>query len=249
MGDIGSLSSYPYYWKLCLVPQLLIGNINSPAQLKKGWTCHQAVFWHSDLEGSNNGKHSLLLLKPPTILLHPCPYTEIPTQAWNPMLASVIPVNSAVAKSQPEQPDNPEARVYGSMAEVWPYGLFPAGNMGKRVRVPCIYNYPPWVIRQLTINELATLWDVPMLLQEKLEELDKKYLLVQFLSSMLGKTFLLASDYLISSRIRVVVLNVTHRSEVWGAGHSDSTSLVNFSAINITIDVGWGGWSNFIGQW
>ena len=43
----------------------------------------------------------------------------------------------------------------------------------KRVRLPCVYNSPPWVIWQLNINELATLWDVPMLLQEKWEELDK----------------------------------------------------------------------------
>ena len=70
------------------------------------------------------------------------------------------------------------------------------------MRVPCVYNYPPWGILQLTINELARLWDVPLLLQEKLEELDEKSLLVQFLSSVSGKTLLLASDYLIISRIR-----------------------------------------------
>ena len=56
------------------------------------------------------------------------------------MLASVNPVTSAVPKIQPEQPDNPEARVYGSRDEVWPYGLFPAGHMGKGVRVPFVYN-------------------------------------------------------------------------------------------------------------
>ena len=94
-------------------------------------------------------------------------------QPWYNMLASVNPVTSAVPKSQLAQPDNPEAQVYGAMAEVWPYGLFPAVHMLKRVRVPCVYNYPPWVIRQLTINEVAMLWYVPLLLQEKLEELDK----------------------------------------------------------------------------
>ena len=82
------------------------------------------------------------------------------------------PVTSAVPKSQPSQPDNPEARVYVSKSKVWPYGLFPAGHMGKRMRVPFVYNSPPLIIRQLTINELATLWDVPIFLQEKLEELD-----------------------------------------------------------------------------
>ena len=70
------------------------------------------------------------------------------------------------------------------------------------MQVPCVYNFLPWGIRQLTINDLATLWDVPLLLKEKLEEFDKKILVVKFLSSVLGKTLLLASDYLISSRIQ-----------------------------------------------
>ena len=59
------------------------------------------------------------------------------------------------------------------MDEVWPYGLFPAVHMLKRVWVPFVYNSPPWVIRQLTINEVATLWYVPLLLQDELEELDE----------------------------------------------------------------------------
>ena len=103
------------------------------------------------------------------------------------MLASVKPVTSEVTKSQLAQPENPEARLYVSKAEVWPYGLFPAGNMRKEVRVPCVYNSPPWGIQQLTINELATLWYVPLLLQDKLEELDKKSLLVQFFHQCRGK--------------------------------------------------------------
>ena len=76
--------------------------------------------------------------------------------------------------------------------------MCPAGN---RVQAPCVYNSAPWGIRQLSINDLATPWDVPLLLQNKLEKLDKKYLLVQFLSLVPEKTFLLASDYLVSLRI------------------------------------------------
>ena len=82
------------------------------------------------------------------------------------MLASMKPVTSEVPNIQPVQPDNPDSQVYRSKSEVWPYGLFPAVHMGKRLRVPCVYNYPPWAIRQLTINELATLWDVPLMLQD-----------------------------------------------------------------------------------
>ena len=72
--------------------------------------------------------------------------TEISNQPWDHILDSVNPVTYAVPKSQPAQPDNTQALVYGSMAEVWPYGLLPAGHMRKRVRVPCVYNSPPWGI-------------------------------------------------------------------------------------------------------
>ena len=202
MGDIAPLSYYPHYWMSYFVPHLLIGNIYRPDQLAQVWTCHQAVFFHSDSGGSNNWKRSLFLLTPPEILLHPFPYVEIPNQPWNPILASLNPVTSEFTKIQPAQPDNPEAQVYVSMDEVGPCGLFHARHIGKRVRVPSVYNYPPWVIRKLTINELDKLWDFPLLLQEKSEKLDKKYLLVQFLSSVPGKTFLLASGYLIISRIQ-----------------------------------------------
>ena len=55
------------------------------------------------------------------------------------------------------------------------------------MQVSCVYNSLQWDIHQLTINGMDTLWDVPLLLQEKLEELDKKHLLFQFLSSVPGK--------------------------------------------------------------
>ena len=77
LGDIESLSSYPHYWKLCLVPHLLIGKFGRPAQPAQGCTYHQAVFCHPDLVGITDGKHSLLLLTPPSILLQPSTYTEI----------------------------------------------------------------------------------------------------------------------------------------------------------------------------
>ena len=72
------------------------------------------------------------------MILHPSSYEEIQKQPWNTMLDSVNPLTPAVQNIQREQHDNPEAGVYGSKSEVWPYGLFPAGHMGKRVRVPCV---------------------------------------------------------------------------------------------------------------
>ena len=101
------------------------------------------------------------------MLLHPSTYSDIPKQPWNHMLDSMNPVTSAVLNIQPAQPDNSGARVYVSNSEVWKYGLLSAGKMGKRVRVHCVYNTPQWGIQKITINDMDTLWDVPMLLQEK----------------------------------------------------------------------------------
>ena len=147
---------------------LLVGNIDFPVQLAQGWTFHQAEFRNSYLVGITNGELSLMLLTPPYILLHPSPYAELPKQPCDPIFHSVNPVNSAVTMSQPSQPKEPEAWVYESKSEVCPYGLFTAGQMIAKVRLSFVYNSLPWVIRQLTINDLATLWDVPLLLQEKL---------------------------------------------------------------------------------
>ena len=116
MENIESLSTYPNYWTSCLVPHSLIGKINCPVQLKKGWTCHQAMFFQSYLGGSTNEEHSMLLLTPPAMLIHTCPYTEIPKQPCNPMLDIVNPVTSEVPMIQPAQPDNPDAQVILSKA-------------------------------------------------------------------------------------------------------------------------------------
>ena len=56
MVDIESLSSYPHYWKSCLVPHLLMGNFDRPDQPAQVWNYHQAVFFNSDLGGRIYGK-------------------------------------------------------------------------------------------------------------------------------------------------------------------------------------------------
>ena len=80
----------------------------------------------------------MLLFTPPDMLLRPCTYAEMPKQPWNPMLAGVNPVTSAVTKSQLAEHDEPKARMYGPKSEVWPYGLFTAGHMEKSAGILCL---------------------------------------------------------------------------------------------------------------
>ena len=64
-----------------------------------------------------------MLLMSPNILIHSNQYSEIPKQPWNHMLDSVNTVNLAATISQPAQPQEPEARVYGPKSKVWTYEL------------------------------------------------------------------------------------------------------------------------------
>ena len=103
--------------------------------------------------------------------------------------------------------------MYGTKFKVWPYGLFNDGKMSAKVWVPCVYNPLPWGILQLNIYDLDNLWCVPLFLQDKWEKIDQISLLYHFLLSVSGKMLLLASDYLISSRIQGwLVLDAPYRS-------------------------------------
>ena len=78
-------------------------------------------------------------------------------------------VTSAPPAAKPQARDAREARVYQDGSEVLPFGLFHASRPTSRVRVPCVFNTPvKWGARELTQEEAAILWDVRLLLQERL---------------------------------------------------------------------------------
>ena len=98
-----------------------------------------------------------------------------------------------------------EARVWKDGTKILPFGLFPASCPASLVRVPCVFNTPvKWGVHQLTQEEAATLWDVPLLLQERLTRDGYSTMLERFLHGVPGKTLLLGGDYLLSSQIRGV---------------------------------------------
>ena len=90
-------------------------------------------------------------------------------QPWIPLQAALQPVTSAPPAAQPQAPVAREARVYQDGSEVLSFGLFTASRPTSLVRIPCIFNTPvKWGARQLTQEEAATFWNVPILLQERL---------------------------------------------------------------------------------
>ena len=74
-----------------------------------------------------------------------------------------------------------------------------------------------------------------MLIQKKLDQLDKNVLVGSILVIGSGETIALSQS--LFDKLEEpgrLVLNATHRPGSGGAGHSDSTSLVNLSAITLT---------------
>jgi hypothetical protein len=207
LGDCSGVPNHESYWTARPVPHLLAGSITSCSGSSHSppasWTRHSHLFKHSDMGGSTDGIHKLMLFVPP---MWSSPSKESPPllkQPWIPLQAALHPVTSARPADKPQVPTVRDARVYHDGSEVLPFGLFPASRPASLVRVPCVFNTPvKWGVRQLTQEEAATLWDVPLLLQERLARDGYSTMLGRFLHGVPGKTLLLGGDYLLSSQIR-----------------------------------------------
>ena len=77
MGVTESLSNYPCYCKSSLVTHILSGKFDCSFKIAQGLTYCQAEFQHSDLGGSTNEVHILMLFTPPNILIHLGPSSEV----------------------------------------------------------------------------------------------------------------------------------------------------------------------------
>ena len=119
------------------------------------------------------------------------------------MESAIDAVTSAPPAPAPRMTAMTTPSVKWSGREVWPCGLFPVEHKSTLVRVRCVFNVTTrWGTRALTPFELATLWDVPILLQEYIRSQGWHTLLERFTHIVPGKTLLLGADFLISSRIR-----------------------------------------------
>ena len=190
-----------WYWQTC--PHLLTRTRTSSIQLPSSWTLHSETFVHSSMGGSTNGTHTLFLCVPLHVPLLSGTLSVLPVQPWTPLESAIDAVTSAPAAPAPHMTVMTTPSVKWSGREVWPCGLFPVEHKSTLVRVRCVFNVTTrWGTRALTPFELATLWDVPILLQDYIRSQGWHTLLERFTHIVPGKTLLLGADFLISSRIR-----------------------------------------------
>lgn len=199
-------SSVPHprqsYWSHSCTPHILSWDDGCAFDTPPGWSQLHHKIAHSTVGGSTDASHSLSLLLPPGALFRPMIDIALPSQPWVPVEAAIDSRIGAKAAAPLPRPVQRSAEVVWEGDHVSPYGLFPADSVGAVVRVPCVFLPDGWGSRALRPAELATLWDVPLLLQEWCRDNDMACLLTSLLSAVPGKTLLLGGDFLISHTFR-----------------------------------------------
>ena len=129
LGDFSEVTSQESYWNACPVPHLLTGSIEAsstpPPSPPGSWTIHSQLFKHSNMGGSTDGIHRLMLFVPTSCS------TPLHTvkQPWIPLQAALQTVTSAPPAAAPQAPEAREAQVYQDGSDILPFGLFPASRL------------------------------------------------------------------------------------------------------------------------
>ena len=130
LGDCSEVTSQETYWNARPVPHLLTTSTatSSPSAptAPKSWTTHSHLCKHSDMGGSTDGIHRLMLFVPPSCSTPSISAPTLPGQSWIPLQAALQPVTSPHPATEPHAHEAREGRVYKEGPEVLPFGLFPA---------------------------------------------------------------------------------------------------------------------------
>ena len=207
---VGNASAMPEpdagYWSQRVVPHLVsVGRWEVvPACPSGDWRSFVRTCQHSTMGGATDALCSLCLFLPSSRVANCAMQHPLPTQGWSSLDGCVDPVTSArdvpEERPPPASPQQREGRLVWKGGDLLPWGLFPSDRREVMVRVRCVYNKPSgWGRRRLTVEELAALWDVPILWREWAGRTGLNGLLQAFTDSVPGKCLVLGGDYLLTS--------------------------------------------------
>jgi len=132
----------------------------------------------------------MLLMMPLELAVQGNNFPPLPCQPWIPIDAFINSVNTARPELEPDVVSRDA--VINEGTQLMPYWLFPAIDPLISVWVHCEYNSPiKWGIRPLLPTELSTMWDVPIVLQEWLQEFSAPVELLALMDGITGKVLLL----------------------------------------------------------
>ena len=217
------------YWRAWEVPHIFFvwgGNFDSGAPGGRGrlaqvapmpppgWTVRDIGLSHCEAEGGTSGSWRLMVWYPPTQLVpSPAPLVPLP---WFPIRLLVMdwfaatPVRADLAPAKAP----PVAAVVRCMADrayegrdlvigvVHQWGLFPALALSTPVLLSAAGSFTGLGVCSLSWPELAALWDVPILISDRLTEPLDVELLQGFCLSAPAKVLFVGTDALLTTSFR-----------------------------------------------
>ena len=160
-GDVG-------YWACWRVPHVFFGNEEGPAP-PAGWGVRAERYHHAALGGSTTASAVLSVWYPPGH--RPMTPVDPPDQPWVPLLSCLNRLNDG-GLAAPPGAHALERRVLtlGASGVVRPEGLFPHDAVTATVVAPAPRSQTGFVCRSLTIQELGTVWNVPISMLDSVED-------------------------------------------------------------------------------
>ena len=194
------------YWGASTAVHLYSAGSSTPARpVPRGWHCETLRLRHHEVGGSTNGAFTLCLLsREETFDPDYLPSSRPLTLPWASIDRFLAPRERAKAlPGPPAPPSTTIARVYAHESSfVGSWGLFPWGNWSQPVVVPTPFASSGWGTRSLNHAELASLVDVPILLQDFLLKRGNGGALWGFLPSPPGKILAVGADFLLTNCLR-----------------------------------------------
>lgn len=212
-GDFASVPSgdKPYWISSRCTHFFSISPSDMVAPPTPDWILLRHSFQHWELGGCTDGVFEIGVLARAcdlTGVLAPLPRLELPWNPFDTVLGArefCTPVPNAPLLSSERRPVVHWRA--GGHAAVGSWGLFPSGSSSERVLVPSPFSPSGWGLRILSARELATLHDVPILVQDRFEQLGKTRDLTAFFAAVPAKVLSNGLDLLISNYFRGVLIS------------------------------------------
>ena len=187
------------------VPHVLFVELRlMPLQPPPDWSLIDLMLTHSHLGGSTTANWGLVALLPPSF--PPCVPYNLPPQPWLPLhsrLNRMIGGDVTAPPSAASQVDQPQVQFDDATGGVTSEGLFPHDNLAVKVVAPDDKNDTGFVLRPLSWQEKAALWDVPIRMVDEAGKRDDFVPIVEALFVTPPAKFLeLGADALLSAVFR-----------------------------------------------
>ena len=175
-GSAVEMSQLPRdHWVQHRVPHVYTLDENEDLPHRKGWVSNTCDFLHNGMGGVTNASFSMGVSVPEErhqILSQPAPFPrQAAASLWNVMDSTVhaaaVTDTDTIAWLERTPADCDRPQFFRRILD--PRGVAPRkGLETMKVLAPCVFSPTKWGVRQLSSKELAGVFDVPILMQERL---------------------------------------------------------------------------------